>query len=188
MMKPELNEKPPVNNLPESLREVAQHATDVTKEAAQRVTDAVKDVTNRTTDATKEAAQHATNAAKEICQTVSVKAEDTMIRTKEYVRLNPVPVVLGAIAFGAALGYMIMLTRRHEPTFRERFAAEPLDATREAIFAALAPLSQRLHQGYDSARNGADNAMDKLHSYHPSRRVDSWADQIGRVGSNLKFW
>jgi len=49
-------------------------------------------------------------------------------------------------------------------------------------------LSQRLHQGYDSARNSADNAMDKLHSYHPSRRVDSWADQIGRVGSNLKFW
>lgn len=127
-------------------------------------------------------------AAEDACQMMSAKVEDTVNRTKAYVRQNPVPIVLGALAFGAALGYLIVMTRREEPTLRERFVDEPLHTARNAIYAALAPVAQRLHKEYNSARDGAGKAMDKLHRSQPSRTVDSWSDQIGRVGSNLKFW
>ena len=199
LMNTDTLKSPPINYQPEAAKEAAQRAADAVKEAAQRVTDdsrdvahratdAVKDIAQRATDATKEAAQHASDAAKEICHTVSVKAEDAMVRTKEYVRENPVPALLGALAFGAALGYMIVMTRRHEPTFRERYVNEPLHTAREAIYAVLAPVAQRLHEGYDSARDGAGKALDKMHEFHPSRAVDSWSGQLRRVGSNLKFW
>jgi len=139
-------------------------------------------------ESTKEAVQHATEAAKEMCHNMSVKVEDTMVRTREYVHQNPVPIILGALALGTALGYLIVMARREEPTFRERFVDEPFNTTREAIHAALAPIAHRLHEGYDSARDGAGKAMDRMHRYHPGRTIDSWSDQIGRVGSNLKFW
>ncbi len=168
---------PPLNQLPERVKEAAQHATDAAKQAVHQATDAVKD-----------GAQHATDAAKDMCHTMSIKLEDTMVRTKEYVRQNPVPVVLGALAFGAALGYMVVMARREEPTFRERYVDEPLHSARDAIYAAFAPVARRIHDEYDSARDGAGKAMDRLHRYHPSRTVDSWSDQLRRVSSNLKFW
>ena len=112
---------------------------------------------------------------------------DTLASSKEYVRQNPVLVVAGALAFGAAIGCMLMMARR-QPTFRERYVDEPLDSAREAILAALAPAAQRLHEEYDSARDGAGKAMDRLHRFNPGRTVDSLSTQIGRVGNNLKFW
>ena len=71
----------------------------------------------------------------ECCQTLSATVDDTVSRTKDYVRRNPVPVMLGALAFGAALGYMLVLTRGEEPTFRERLTGAPLQTAREAIYA-----------------------------------------------------
>jgi ElaB/YqjD/DUF883 family membrane-anchored ribosome-binding protein len=174
---------PPFNRLPAAAREAAGNASASIKEAAQFATDAVKDGSRHAADA----AHNATEAAKEMCHDMSAKAEETMIRTKEYVRENPVPVVLGALAIGVALGYMLVMARR-EPTFRERYVDEPLDSAREAIIAALAPVAQRLHEGYDTARDGAGKAMDRAHRFNPSRTIDSISEQLGRVGSNLKFW
>lgn len=122
------------------------------------------------------------------CQPLSRKIDDTVSRTKDYVRQNPVPVILGALAFGAALGYTIVMARREEPTFRERFADEPLQTAREAIYAVLAPVAHRLHDGYGSARQGAEKALDKLQGRQPVNTVESWFNQLGRVSSNLKFW
>ncbi len=136
-------------------------------------------------EAAREAVQHATSAARETCHDMVAKAEETGVRAKEYVRQNPIPVVLGALALGVALGYLAVISRRHEQTLRERYVDDPLISARDAIYAALAPAAQRLHDGYDSAREGAGKAMDKLHR---ARSADSWSDQIGRIGSNLKFW
>lgn len=122
------------------------------------------------------------------CQTLSAKVDDTVSRTKAYVRQNPVPVLLGALTFGAALGYLIVMARREEPTFRERLTSEPLQTAREAIYAVLAPVASRLHEGYDSTRESATKALNKLQGTQPARTVDSWVDQLGRVSSNLKFW
>lgn len=123
------------------------------------------------------------------CQTLSAKVDDSVSRTKAYVRENPVPVILGAFAIGATLGYMMALTRRgEEPTFRERLTGEPLQTARETIYAVLAPVASRIHERYDSTRERAAKAMSKLQHTPSARTVDSWFDQLGRVGSNLKFW
>ena len=126
-------------------REVANRITDAAKDTAQHATDVAKDVTQGVTEAARGAVQQATDGAREIVQTVSAKAEETLARTKDYVRLNPTPVLLGALSIGAALGLMALMKRRQqEPTFRERFVSEPLDTARKAIYAALAPLAHRM--------------------------------------------
>jgi len=190
----DIHSEPLISHLPEAARETARRAADAAKETAQRATAIAKDVTGAVGDlagevtyATKDAAQHATDAAKDMYQSAALKAGDVLETSKEYVRQNPVPVVLGAIAFGAALGYLLMMARR-KPTFSERYADEPLVAVREAVLGALAPVTERVHKGYDSARNGAGKVMDRVHSFVPGRSGDSFSDQIGRIGNNLKFW
>ncbi len=89
--------------------------------------------------------------------------------------------------FFADLGYLLIVPRR-KPTFSERYADEPMAAVREVILEALAPVTQRVHKGYDSARDGAGEAMDRVHSVVSGRNGDSLSNQIGRIGSNLKFW
>ena len=132
-------------------------------------------------------AQRASDKASEIYQSAALKAGDTLATSKDFVRRNPVPVVLGAFVIGVTIGCMI-LRGRHKPTFGERFADEPLGSVREAILSALAPVSQRVHDGYDSARDGVENVLDRLSHFKPGRATSSLSDRIGRVGSNLKFW
>lgn len=186
--------EPHTNPLSEETKETARLATDAAKEAAQKASDVAKDVTNEVEDvakdvssATKDAANRATGKAKEIYQTAALKAEDTLATSKEYVRRNPVPVVLGAVAFGVAIGYMLMMARR-KPTFSERYVDEPLVAVREALLGAFAPVAKRVHKGYDSALDGAEKVMDRVHSFSPRRTSNSFSNQMGRVGNNLKFW
>ncbi len=193
-MSTHIQSESPVSQLPEDAKEITRWAADAVKGTAQRATVAAKDITGAVEDAAKEftnttmdVAKRASDTAKDIYQSAALRAEDTLATSKEYVRRNPVPVVLGAIAFGAALGYMLVMARR-KPTFSERYADEPLGAVRDAIFDALAPVAQRVHEGYDSARDGAGKAMDRVHRFSAGRMGDSFSDQIGRIGNNLKFW
>ena len=205
-----------MNQLPETAREIARQATDVAEETARRATVAANDVTGAVNDAakdvtdaakdgyetfsskveegverTKEYAQHAVDvtkeAARDMYQSAAHKAEDTLATSKEYARQNPVLVVVGALAFGAAIGCMLMMARRQHTT-RQRYVDEPLDSAHKAILAALAPVAQRLHEGCDLARDGAGKAMDRVRRFNPGRTVDSLSGKIGRVGSNLNFW
>lgn len=168
---------------PEAAQEAVRQGRDAAREAAEKTHVSAKEVT----DAAKEAAKRATDKAKHIYQLSAVKAEETLAISKEYVRRNPVPVFFGAIAVGAALGYMVMMTRR-KPTFGERYAEEPMIAVRDAILSALAPVTQRVHSGYDSALDGAGKAMDRIHRFSSGRVSHSFSDRIGRIGENLKFW
>ena len=177
-----------------AVKDAATDANDAAKDAYKTLSSKVGEGVERTTeyarhaaDATMDAAHRATDTAKDMYQSAALKAEDTLAASKEYVRQNPVLVVVGALAFGAAIGCMLMMARR-QPTFRERYVDEPLDSAREAILAALAPVAHRLHEGYDSARDGAGKAMDRVHRFNPGRTVDSLSGQIGRIGNNLKFW
>lgn len=177
-----------------AVKDAATDVTDAAKDAYQTLSSKVEEGVERTreyaqhaVDATKDAAHRATDTAKDMYQSAALKAEDTLATSKEYMRQNPVLVVLGAIAFGAAIGCMLMMARR-QPAFRQRYVDEPLDSAREAILAALAPAAQRLQEGYDSARDGAEKALDRVHRMKTGRTVDSLSDQISRVGSNLKFW
>jgi len=172
-----------MDRLPETIGEIAQRAI----AAGKDVTGAVKGAATDVTDAAKDAAHRATDTARDLYQSAARNAEDSLAICKEYVRQHPVLVVLGAVAFGAAIGCMLMMARR-QPTLCERYVDEPLDAARKAILGALAPAAQRLHEGYDSARNGAGKAMDRVHRFSPGRAVDSLSEQISRAGNNLKFW
>lgn len=184
---------PTIIELPEAkaiLRRTVDAAKDTAKTSAAAVKDfagVVEDVAVDITDATKDAAKRATDLAKDIYDSAALQAGNALTTSKEYVRRNPVPVVLGAIAFGAAVGCLLMTLRR-KPTFWERYADEPMTAVREAILEALAPVTQRVHKGYDSARDKAEKVVDRVHSLGKSRHGDSLSDQIGRIGSNLKFW
>jgi ElaB/YqjD/DUF883 family membrane-anchored ribosome-binding protein len=171
------------NQLPESAREIAQQATVAAHNVTGVVENMVKDTyqtmlskVEEDVDLTKGCARKAVDATKE-----------TLATSKEYVRRNPVPVVLGAVAFGVAAGYMLMLALRKQ-TFGERYVDEPLVAVREAFLGALAPVEQGVHKGYDSARHGAEKAMDRVQSFVPERIGGSLSHQIGRIGNNLKFW
>lgn len=193
-MNTDIHPQPPTNQLSEAAREAARRAADAAKEASQKasvvardVTGVVQDVAKEVAYATKDAAHRATDTARGIYQSATQKAGGTLATSKEYVRQNPVPVILGAIAFGAALGYLLMMARR-KPTFSERYADEPLAAVREAIMSALVPVAQRVHEGYDAARDGAGKVVDRVHRFGSGRTSDSLSDQIGRIGNNLKFW
>lgn len=152
----------PINQLPEAAEDTAQKAIHVTNDAAHR----------------------ATETAKEIFQSAALRAEDTLATSKDYLRRNPVPVVLGAIAIGAAIGYILMSARR-KPTFGERFADVPLTSVRDALIAALTPVAQNVHEGYDTARDRVEKAM---HRYAPGSSGGHFSDRLCRVGNNLKFW
>jgi len=182
-MNTDIHADPPINQLPEAAKDAIQKLSSKVEEGVE----CTKGYALHAVDAAKDAAHRATDSAREFYHSAALRAEDTLATSKEYVRRNPVPVVLGAIAFGAAIGYIIMSSRRR-PTFGERFAEEPLGSVREAIFSALAPVTQRVHDGYDSARDGMGKVMDRVHHFAPRRAADSLSDRIVRVGSNLKFW
>lgn len=215
-MNTEIHPKPLSSQRPEAATEIARHAAEVARETFQRATAVAKDATGdvediahdtyrtlsskveegvertkeyaqQAVDVPRDTANHATDVAKDIYQSAALKAGDTLATSKEYVRRNPVPVVLGAIAFGAAIGYMLIMVRR-KPTFGERYVDEPLLAVREAILGALAPVAHSVHKGYDSARDGTEKAMNQVHRFGAGRSGYSISDQIGRIGNNLKFW
>lgn len=113
---------PTLGQLPQAAKDMAQQATHAAKDMAQQATHAVKEAAQHSLAATKDAAQHATQAAKDIYQSAATRAEDTLAQSKQYVRENPLPVVLRAFALGLALGCLLGLSHHHqEPRFRDRF-------------------------------------------------------------------
>ena len=182
-----------MNPPPETAKEIARRFTEGAKEnfdksalLAKDITHNIEDIAHQGSDATKDLAQHATETAKEIYQSAALKAKDGLETTKEYVRKNPLPVVVGALAFGAAIGYLLLSRRKQ--TFGERYVGEPLCSMRESVLAALAPVTKRVHDEYDSVRGGAGKFLKRAHRSEAGRAVDSLSDRIGRVGNNLKFW
>ncbi len=215
-MSTNIHPNPTIDQLPAATRDLVRQAADVAGQTAHRATAAAKnftgfveDLSKEVADATKDTyqtlsseveegagrtagyAQHAfdatKDAARDIYQSAALKAEDTLKLSTAYMRRNPVPVLLGAIALGASVGYLLMAARRR-PSFGERYLDEPLVSVREAILSALAPVAQRVHEGYDSARDGAENAINRVHRLKPRPAVGLLSDQIGRFSRHLKFW
>lgn len=170
----------PFARFTEAAQEAVRRGREADREAAEKLS------AHEVTDAAKEVTQGATETAKHLYQLSAVKAEETYEISKEYVRRNPVPVVLGAVAVGAALGYMMMSGRKS--TFGEQFVDEPIHAVRKAILNAFAPVKQRVHSGYDLAIDGAGKAMDHLHDFSTGHGRHSLSHRIARIGDNLKFW
>jgi hypothetical protein len=70
--------------------------------------------------------------AQPVCNAICSEASHLLACASERIRQNPVPIVAGAVAFGIAIGYLIV-SGRHTPTFQERYVSEPLDQAVETI-------------------------------------------------------
>lgn len=193
-MSSEIHSDQPMNQLSEAARETARRVSEAADETSKKATATAKDISSLVegvaTDVlyvTKDALKGATDSAKDIYQSAAVKVEDTLETSRSYVRQSPLLVVAGAVALGAAIGCLLMMGRRKQ-TLGERYAERPLSAARDAIVSALTPIAQRLHTDCDSARNGAGVVMDRMSSIGSKYKQGSLSHQIGRIGSNLRFW
>lgn len=78
-------------------------------------------------------------AATEAYNTVREDTCEALSCASEQIRKNPVAVVMGAIAFGVAIGWIIR-SGQHQATFQERYVNEPLDSASDAISTSLGRL------------------------------------------------
>ena len=131
-MNTDTHSQSPTNQLQEAAWENGRSATDTAKDVSNAASDAyqtlsskveagverTKEYAQHAVDATKDAAHRASDTAKDIYQSASAKAEDALVSSKEYVRQHPFPVALGTLITGLALGYLIGLAQREEPSFR----------------------------------------------------------------------
>ena len=182
-MNTDIHSKTSMSQLSDSAREIAQLASVAAKDVSCVIEDISKDISETVSSRIEEGVERTKGYA---LNAISA-TRDTLETSKEYVRRNPVPFVLGAAAFGMAIGFMLVMARR-KPTFGERYVEEPLVAVREAILGALAPVTHRVHQGYDSARGGTGKVMARVHDLVPGCNGVSFSDHLGRIGNNLKFW
>ncbi len=117
-----MNNPPPFAQLPQAAKDLADHATQAAKDAAQHGIAATKDAAQHATQAAKDLYKSAAVRAEDLYHTASVRAEDTLVQSKQYVRDNPLPTVLGAFALGLTLGCLLGLSHHQpEPTLRDRF-------------------------------------------------------------------
>ena len=133
-MNTDIHSKPPTNQLQEAVGEIRRGAADAAKDISNATSDTydslaskveagverTKEYAQQAVDATKDAAHRASDSAKDMYQSASAKAEDALVSSKEYVREHPFPVALGTLITGLALGYLIGLAHREEPSFRQR--------------------------------------------------------------------
>jgi uncharacterized protein YjbJ (UPF0337 family) len=95
--------------------------------------------------------------------TVRDMAEDAVESGEKYLRANPIPVILGALVLGGALGALLIPRRRKEP--------DPVQAVREWLEKTLEDFSKQwpkvrkqAHSIQDDFVSEARNLSRKLHS------------------------
>lgn len=124
----------PTNSLPEAAGQIRRSAADAASEVSNAVShayesvsakvgagvDRTKEYAQHAVEATKDAAHRASDTAKDMYQSATAKAEDALGCSKDYVREHPLPVALGTLIVGLALGYLIGLGQRQELSLRQR--------------------------------------------------------------------
>ncbi len=102
-------------------------------------------------------------------QEIKDHGQDLVRQTENYVRANPVPALLGAVAVGFAIGLAV----RSIETERQ---AEPLRDALNDIRSALKPLAKKTRKAYaessDSVREAVETAMERVKDVDVDRYVD----------------
>lgn len=163
--------------------DISESANVELKEGAQ----AANDSAGKANEATKKVAKQATEKTKELQRSASSKAEQALEASEKQVRRNPLPVLIGAIAFGASIG-LLLCRNRYKRSLVNRYVDEPLDSVGQSLVAALRPLGKKACRGLSFARNRADRAMDRIDQFGKKGKCDALSHRMGRIGSNLKFW
>jgi hypothetical protein len=98
-------------------------------------------------------------AANESCSSACHRAKDMITR-------NPVPTVLGAMVFGAAVGYLVFSRLSHAP----------------------GRVSSLFHDGVEMASAGAGKASNYLHDLPTREVLDNISGSLNKICNRLKFW
>ena len=102
-------------------------------------------------------------------QDIKDQGQDLVRQTENYVRANPVPALIGAVAVGFVLGLAV---RSLEPE-RE---AEPLRDALNDLRGMLKPLKKKTSKAYanssDTVREAVEQALDRAKDLHVERYVD----------------
>lgn len=145
------------------------------------------DLKDQLTDAATSLGEGASGVAKDLqthasdaCGSVQHRANRAVREGSAYVHRNPVPTALAALGFGLVLG--LVLNRRDQGSFKDRYIAEPLHQSRGVLLGLLIACSALLKRTFSSASNAAEeiagNVGDDLRdSLKPLRRA---ARQTGR--------
>lgn len=107
-------------------------------------------------------------------------------RAREMVTRNPVPTVLGALVFGAAVGYLIY-SRRDQLTLPDRFVRETESFGRR-LSNAPNRISSLFNDGVEMASTGAGKASDYIHDLPTHEVLNSISGSLNRICNRLKFW
>lgn len=188
------DELPAIQDLPEKAGQLAHQAGETAQLAKEAAGELLHTARNKTQEAAHlareraaEAFDLARNRTHEAVRAAREKGGQALAQGSQVVRENPVPALLGALAVGICVG--VLISRREERlSFRERFAADPLHTTREALLAALAPVAGKLHEQYDAARSSAVDTVNRINSRQNRRALDHLFSQARRTADNLKFW
>jgi ElaB/YqjD/DUF883 family membrane-anchored ribosome-binding protein len=129
------------------------------------------DIARKKMESAKETASETMHMARE-------KVESAGSSLLQWTRENPATALATMFASGFVIGCAFALGR-HEKTFGQRLSEHPMDTLREAVYSALAPIGEKLHEAADSARAAGGKAAKNGHA---------WADRIRDAGDNLKFW
>lgn len=167
-------------------KETVNRFSDNVSDAAHRAGVLAQDAGHRVSELAHDAGKRVGVLAHDAAEVVKEKADRSISVSQEYVRGNPLPTILGALAVGMVVGYLV--SRKEEEEQVKKYAHEPLQAARDAVFSILAPVTGRLHHQYDVAKESADEFYHKLNSRKNRKAVEGFMDDARKLGSHLKFW
>jgi ElaB/YqjD/DUF883 family membrane-anchored ribosome-binding protein len=112
-------------------------------------------------------------------QDIKDQGQDIVRQTENYVRANPVPALLGAVAVGFALGLAV---RSLEPE-RE---AEPLRDALNDLRGMLKPLAKKTRKAYANSSDSVHDVLEQAVKRAKDIDVDHYVDPV--AGWWKKLW
>lgn len=99
------------------------------------------------------------------------QGQDLFRQTENYVRANPIPALLGAVAVGFAIG----LISRSLETTRE---PEPIRDALNEIRAMLKPIAKKTRKAYAESSDAVRDAVEQAVERAKDLDVDRYADPV----------
>jgi ElaB/YqjD/DUF883 family membrane-anchored ribosome-binding protein len=81
---------------------------------------------------------------------------------KQFVRSNPQWSIIGTLAAGVALGFL--LSRKNRPTVRQRYLEEPLHDLQSIAESLSAYASRQAERGGEAAAEAVESILDRIKS------------------------
>jgi ElaB/YqjD/DUF883 family membrane-anchored ribosome-binding protein len=114
---------------------------------------------------------------------ITQEAGQSLRRAGTYVRENPVPTVLGALALGFAIGLIVRSMEKEDQSDRLRGRLEDAEDYLRTILKPLAKKSKRVYaQSADAVRDAVEDAVQRAHDID----VTDYTDPV--AGWWNRFW